>query len=154
MKYFILWWDFYFWRLIKALNMIKEFLNSFFFTNIYHTIYFKTLHKFISPNQKPLKAVIIEESKELHFTEGCVSPSFETIYLSGANGTVVHYTVDRLFCNILEKDNILLVDSGGCYLDFGTVDVTKYVFLGDTWKIPAFHQNLNSYTHEENILFL
>ena len=73
-------------------------------------------------------------------TVGCISPSFETICSSGANGAVIHYKADKLTANVIERDNILLLDSGGHYLDMGTTDVTRTVFLGDTSKISLFQR--------------
>ena len=73
-------------------------------------------------------------------TDGCMSPSFETICSSGANGAIIHYKANSASCNTIEEDNILLVDSGGHYLDMGTTDVTRTVFLGDTSKISDFQR--------------
>lgn len=71
---------------------------------------------------------------------GCLSPSFETICSSGANGAIIHYKPEKETCNIIEKDNILLIDSGGHYVDMGTTDVTRTVFLGDVSKISPFQR--------------
>lgn len=73
-------------------------------------------------------------------TDGCMSPSFETICSSGANGAIIHYKANSSSCNMIGRDDILLVDSGGHYLDMGTTDVTRTVFLGDTSKITAFQK--------------
>ncbi len=55
--------------------------------------------------------------------------AFETIAGSGPNGAIVHYRVNEETDRPLDRDGILLVDSGGQYLD-GTTDVTRTVALG------------------------
>lgn len=56
-------------------------------------------------------------------------PSFSTIAGFGANGAVVHYRADEKKAATVKKGSLLLVDSGGQYLD-GTTDVTRTVAIG------------------------
>ncbi|CTQ51366.1 aminopeptidase P family protein [Jannaschia donghaensis] len=55
--------------------------------------------------------------------------SFETIAGSGPNGAIVHYRVNTETNRTLDTDSVLLVDSGGQYLD-GTTDITRTIPLG------------------------
>ena len=55
--------------------------------------------------------------------------SFETICGAGAHGAVVHYRVTEETNAPVELDNLLLVDSGGQYVD-GTTDITRTVIVG------------------------
>ncbi|MCF6445245.1 aminopeptidase P family protein [Nereida sp. MMG025] len=55
--------------------------------------------------------------------------SFDTICGSGPNGAIVHYRVTEQTNRSLDRDSLLLVDSGGQYLD-GTTDITRTVALG------------------------
>lgn len=55
--------------------------------------------------------------------------SFETIAGSGPNGAIVHYRVNEETDRAVGTDTLLLVDSGGQYLD-GTTDVTRTVLIG------------------------
>lgn len=55
--------------------------------------------------------------------------SFETIAGAGPNGAIVHYRVNAETDRALDRDGLLLVDSGGQYLD-GTTDITRTVALG------------------------
>ncbi len=55
--------------------------------------------------------------------------SFDTICGSGSNGAIVHYRVDETSNRMLETDTLLLVDSGGQYMD-GTTDITRTVLIG------------------------
>jgi Xaa-Pro aminopeptidase len=55
--------------------------------------------------------------------------SFDTICGSGPNGAIVHYRVDEASNRAIENNTLLLVDSGGQYLD-GTTDITRTVIIG------------------------
>ncbi|MEM8958967.1 MAG: aminopeptidase P family protein [Pseudomonadota bacterium] len=55
--------------------------------------------------------------------------SFETICGAGPNGAIVHYRVTGKTNRTLRTGELLLVDSGGQYLD-GTTDITRTVALG------------------------
>jgi Xaa-Pro aminopeptidase len=56
--------------------------------------------------------------------------SFDTIAGAGPNGAVVHYRPTRKTNRRARKGDLLLIDSGGQYLD-GTTDVTRTVAIGD-----------------------
>ncbi len=55
--------------------------------------------------------------------------SFETIAAAGPNGAFPHYRPTRVSNRRVELGNLLLVDSGGQYLD-GTTDITRTVAIG------------------------
>ncbi|MEN8832370.1 MAG: aminopeptidase P family protein [Pacificibacter sp.] len=55
--------------------------------------------------------------------------SFDTISGSGPNGAIVHYRVTTETDRKLSESELLLVDSGGQYVD-GTTDITRTVSLG------------------------
>ncbi|PUB18840.1 aminopeptidase P family protein [Yoonia sediminilitoris] len=55
--------------------------------------------------------------------------SFDTICGSGANGAIVHYRVSEQTNRPVAQDNLLLVDSGGQYVD-GTTDITRTIAIG------------------------
>ncbi|MGR3542073.1 MAG: aminopeptidase P family protein [Hasllibacter sp.] len=55
--------------------------------------------------------------------------SFETISGSGPNGAIVHYRVTRDTDRALRAGELLLVDSGGQYVD-GTTDITRTIAIG------------------------
>lgn len=57
------------------------------------------------------------------------SESFETIAGASENGAIVHYQPTQKSNRLLQENNLLLLDSGGQYLD-GTTDVTRTVALG------------------------
>ena len=55
--------------------------------------------------------------------------SFDTICGSGPNGAIVHYRVSEDSNRALAQDALLLLDSGGQYLD-GTTDITRTIAIG------------------------
>ncbi len=56
--------------------------------------------------------------------------SFETISGAGPNGAIVHYRVNENTNRAVKPGELLLVDSGGQYLD-GTTDITRTISIGD-----------------------
>ena len=60
-------------------------------------------------------------------------PSFDTIAGSGANGAIVHYRAKAKTARKINKEDILLVDSGGQY-SFGTTDVTRTICFDNQKK--------------------
>jgi Xaa-Pro aminopeptidase len=56
-------------------------------------------------------------------------PSFPTIAGAGANGAIVHYRATPTSNARIMPDMVLLLDSGGQYLD-GTTDVTRTIAIG------------------------
>ena len=55
--------------------------------------------------------------------------SFDTICGSGSNGAIVHYRVNTKTNKKIEKNNLLLIDSGGQYR-MGTTDLTRTIAIG------------------------
>lgn len=66
------------------------------------------------------------------------SESFATIAGVGSNGAVVHYQPNEQTNRALEENQLLLLDSGGQYLD-GTTDVTRTIVLGEPQKQQIKH---------------
>ncbi len=62
-------------------------------------------------------------------------PSFDTIAGSGKNGAIVHYRAKKEKCRTINRNDILLCDSGGQY-KYGTTDVTRTIcFSNQNQKI-------------------
>ena len=68
--------------------------------------------------------------------EGFVSLSFATIAGFNANGALPHYRALPSSYSMLTGDGLLLIDSGGQYVD-GTTDITRVVPIGN---ISAAHK--------------
>jgi len=62
-----------------------------------------------------------------------VGESFPAIVGYKGNGAIIHYRAMHDTCKTLKKDGILLVDSGGQYLN-GTTDITRTIALGTPSK--------------------
>ncbi len=60
-------------------------------------------------------------------------PSFSTIAGSGPNGAIIHYRCNKKSNRKLNKDHLLLVDSGGQY-KWGTTDITRTISFSDPSK--------------------
>ncbi len=74
--------------------------------------------------------VVRRLEEERRATNALRDISFETISGSGPNGAVVHYRVTEQSNRRLAAGELLLVDSGGQYVD-GTTDITRTVAIGD-----------------------
>lgn len=73
--------------------------------------------------------------------EEFIAPSFETISAYSANAAMMHYSAKPESCAVLEPRGMLLVDSGGHYLQ-GTTDVTRTFALGVLTEEMRFHFTL------------
>jgi Xaa-Pro aminopeptidase len=63
-------------------------------------------------------------------TNALLDISFETIAGAGPNGAIVHYRVNEDSDRPVREGELLLVDSGGQYLD-GTTDITRTIAIGE-----------------------
>ena len=68
--------------------------------------------------------------------ENYTDDSFCTIAGWKGNGAIVHYHATPEECAQIEGEGVLLLDSGGQYLD-GTTDITRTVWVGNPANIPA-----------------
>lgn len=67
-----------------------------------------------------------------------VEPSFSTICAWNENAALMHYHATKESHSIIEGDGLLLIDSGGQYLD-GTTDITRTYALGQVSDIQKKH---------------
>ena len=65
--------------------------------------------------------------------DGYVCESFGAIVGYKGNGAIVHYSPEKATCADIGNDGVLLVDSGGQYLD-GTTDITRTFHTGTPTK--------------------
>ncbi len=68
--------------------------------------------------------------------ENYTDDSFCTIAGWKGNGAIVHYHATPENCATIEGEGVLLLDSGGQYLD-GTTDITRTVWVGNPAHIPG-----------------
>lgn len=63
-------------------------------------------------------------------SEGYLYPSFCTVAAFGANAAMMHYSPQKDSCAKIETDSMLLIDTGGQYLE-GTTDTTRTLIIGN-----------------------
>lgn len=62
-----------------------------------------------------------------------VGESFDAIVGFKGHGAIIHYRAQEDTCATIQGDGMLLIDSGGQYLD-GTTDITRTTYLGEPSK--------------------
>ncbi|MBD1158013.1 aminopeptidase P family protein [Pelagibacterales bacterium SAG-MED17] len=86
-------------------------------------LYWIKNHKINSLTEKKIESKLESFRKN---GKNYLYPSFDTIAGSGPNGAVIHYRSDKFSNRKLNKNDLLLLDSGGQY-KWGTTDVTRTV---------------------------
>lgn len=76
-------------------------------------------------------------SRQEHY----IGESFPAIVGYQANGAIIHYRPVPEYCAEIRPEGILLLDSGGQYLD-GTTDITRTVALGEPTDEQRLHFTL------------
>jgi Xaa-Pro aminopeptidase len=61
--------------------------------------------------------------------ENCLGPSFSTIVALNEHGALPHYSPSPESDSVIGPEGLLLIDSGGQYLD-GTTDITRTISIG------------------------
>ena len=73
--------------------------------------------------------------------DGFIELSFPTISAYGTNGAIIHYGRQKETCAVLKPEGMLMVDSGGHYID-GTTDITRTFILGPVTPQMKKHYTL------------
>lgn len=73
--------------------------------------------------------------------DGFIELSFPTISAYGTNGAIIHYGAQKETCAALKPEGMLMVDSGGHYID-GTTDITRTFILGPVTPQMKKHYTL------------
>ena len=84
-------------------------------------IYWIKNHKLNNLSEKKVEKKLESFRKK---SRNYLYPSFDTIAGSGPNGAVIHYKSNKYSNRIINKNDLLLLDSGGQY-KWGTTDVTR-----------------------------
>ena len=95
----------------------------------------KFLYWIKNSNIKKLDEIKVEKKLEKFRKQrkNFLFPSFSTIAGSGPNGAIIHYRSNKKSNRKLNKDHLLLVDSGGQY-KWGTTDVTRTICFNNPSK--------------------
>ncbi|MDC4738291.1 aminopeptidase P family protein [Acinetobacter baumannii] len=92
--------------------------------------FFNWLEKALHQGQRISELTIDEKITAFRAQqEGFIGPSFSTIAGFNANGALPHYRATEEHYSFIEGDGLLLIDSGGQYVD-GTTDITRVVPVG------------------------
>lgn len=70
--------------------------------------------------------------------EGFISPSFDTICAYRENAAMMHYKATETSDAVIEPRDLLLIDSGGQYLE-GTTDITRTFAMGEVSQEQKMH---------------
>lgn len=74
---------------------------------------------------------VVEQLEALRRRDNALQEiSFDTISGTGPNGAIMHYRVTEETNSVLQDGHLLVLDSGGQYLD-GTTDITRTIAFGD-----------------------
>ena len=95
----------------------------------------KFLYWIKNSNIKNLDEIKVEKKLE-NFrkqSKNFLYPSFNTIAGSGPNGAIIHYRSNKKSNRKLNRNHLLLVDSGGQY-KWGTTDVTRTISFNNPSK--------------------
>lgn len=88
------------------------------------------------------KITEIDVEKKIEFfrrkEKDFIEPSFDTIAAYGSNAAMMHYSAGKNSNAVLDSKNLLLVDSGGQYLQ-GTTDITRTFALGEVDETVKKH---------------
>jgi Xaa-Pro aminopeptidase len=115
----------YLLKAIKNKTEIKNMIDAHILDGVALTKFLFWIKKI---NKK--KITEVEAAKKLEnfrkLNKNFLYPSFDTIAGSGKNGAIVHYRAKKENCRTINKNDILLCDSGGQY-KYGTTDVTRTI---------------------------
>lgn len=73
---------------------------------------------------------VVKQLEEIRRRDNALQDiSFDTISGTGPNGAIMHYRVSEETDSVLQEGHLLVLDSGGQYLD-GTTDITRTIAIG------------------------
>ena len=98
---------------------------------IIKTLY-KLFNKYDNSTEFSIGEMLLDERSQRN---NFVEPSFASIVGYKENGAIIHYKAEKHTSKTIGKDGLLLIDSGGHYLD-GTTDITRTIHLGT----PTIHE--------------
>ena len=142
-------------KIVKSEQELLNTKNCHLRDGIYMTKFMYWLKKTIKErNLSELEAANVIDQLRLS-DDLALDLSFPTISAYGKNAAIVHYSVTPESNATIYPKGMLLVDSGGQYLD-GTTDITRTFILGPVSKeeIKCFTMVCRSMLHLANARFL
>lgn len=118
-------------KAIKSENEIKHFQNAMKKDGIALIRAFRWLERAIREGEIISEYDFAEKCALFRSQQPCyMGESFHSIVGFNQNGAIIHYHPDAENAAIIKSGGLLLIDSGGQYLD-GTTDITRTIFIGD-----------------------
>lgn len=126
---------------IKNETEIKHFRSVMVKDGIALTHFFNWLEKTIK--NKELKETDVAKKLSGFRSEQALykGDSFAAIVGYKSNGAIVHYHAEEETCATIKNEGMLLIDSGGQYLD-GTTDITRTICFGTPTQEQKEHYTL------------
>lgn len=119
-------------KAIKNETEIRHFRNAMIKDGVALTKFYMWLEKHINNNLKEYD--LVEKIQYFRsMQKDYVSESFGAIVGYKSNGAIVHYSPDPEHSAVIKPEGILLIDSGGQYMD-GTTDITRTISLNTPSK--------------------
>lgn len=116
---------------IKNKTEVEGFRNALVKDGIALTRFYIWLEKQLIEGNKVTEISATEKLSSLRAEQPLhISDSFNTICGYGPHGAIVHYSATPETNAEIKPESILLMDSGGQYLD-GTTDITRTILLGE-----------------------
>lgn len=103
--------------------------------------FFKYLEESVEKDNLTEYTLISELRKFRLEMENCVDESFGPIIGYESNGALCHYSVEEKSAKKIKKKGLLLIDSGGQYLQ-GTTDITRTISMGEPTEEEILHYTL------------
>lgn len=104
--------------------------------------FFKSLEERLAKGEEVTEFSVAPSLREARLSlEGCVDESFAPIVGYESNGALCHYSAKEDSAKLIKPRGLLLVDSGGQYLE-GTTDITRTITLGETTQEERLHYTL------------
>jgi Xaa-Pro aminopeptidase len=118
------------WQSIKEEAELKAIKDSFTRSNkaVFNTI--KWVKQKLADGISISERDIYNATAKMYQAEGAVEQSFNTISGAGANGSIIHYG-DPKESRLINKDDMILLDSGGYYEAGFATDKTRTFMASD-----------------------
>lgn len=124
-------------KAIKNETEIKHIRNAMIKDAVALTKLFRWLEKTVETRGVP-EVEVAEVLANFRKAQGdYFGESFDAIVGYKGNGAIVHYHAQKETCATIEKNGILLLDSGGQYFD-GTTDITRTISLSEPTEQEKF----------------
>lgn len=125
-------------KAVKNETELKNIKNAYIKENTALVKSFYEIYNSENITECDVVRIIEKHRKKL---DGYLYPSFQTIAAYGANAAMMHYAPSENDCVKIKKSGMLLIDTGGQYME-GTTDTTRTLIMGEITKEEAHNYTL------------